>query len=91
MIEEFRRNTNVGVLSGIIAQVIGFVISYYFHIGIIMWVGAVLVWGGILLFIWGLWNYAKGKGYRGTWGLLGLLSVIGLIILAFFPDKKKGI
>jgi len=54
-----------------------------------MWVAAVFAWGGILLFIWGLWNYARGKGYKGTWGLLGLLSVFGLIILAFFPDKKK--
>jgi hypothetical protein len=90
MIEELRRNTNIGILSGIFAQIAGFGASYYFHIGIVMWIGAVLAWGGILLFIWGLFNYAKGKGYSGLWGLLGLLSVFGLAILAFFPDKKKG-
>jgi hypothetical protein len=90
MIGEFRRKTNIGILCGMLAQIIGFAASYYINIGIVMWVAAVFAWGGILLFIWGLWNYARGKGYRGAWGLLGLLSVFGLIILAFFPDRKKG-
>jgi len=45
--------------------------------------------GALLLFI-GLEFYAKAKGYSAVLGLLGLLSCIGLIILAVLPDKTKG-
>jgi hypothetical protein len=45
---------------------------------------------GSLLFIIGLCYYAKAKGYSSVFGLLGLLSCIGLLILAVLPDKKKG-
>ena len=44
--------------------------------------------GDILLII-GLCYYAKGKGYTPVLGLLGLLSCIGLLILAVLPDKTK--
>ena len=90
MIGEYRLRTNIGVGVGIIAQIIGFYVSYYVHIGIVLWFAAILIYGGFLLLIWGLWNYAKGKGYKGVWGLLGLLSIFGFMILALFPDKKKG-
>lgn len=89
MIREYRIKTNVGVGFGILAQIIGFLASYYVHIGIILWCAAILIYGGFLLLIWGLWNYAKGKGYKGAWGLLGLLSIFGLVILVLFPNRKK--
>jgi len=89
MIGEYRLRTNIGVGLGIIAQIVGFYVSYYVHIGIILWLAAIVIYGGFLLFIWGLWNYAKGKGYKGVWGLLGLFSIFGFIVLALFPDKKK--
>jgi dipeptide/tripeptide permease len=44
---------------------------------------------GSVLFIIGLCFYAKAKGYHSAWGLIGLLSCIGLLILALFPDKTK--
>ena len=43
----------------------------------------------MLPFIYGLCCYAKGKGYHGAWGLLGLLTIIGIIILVCFPDRHK--
>jgi len=89
MIGEYRLRTNIGVGVGIIAQIIGFYVSYYVHIGIVLWFAAILIYGGFLLLIWGLWNYAKGKGYKGVWGLLGLLSILGFMILVLFPDRKK--
>jgi len=42
--------------------------------------------GGILLII-GLAYYAKAKSRHPAWGLLGLLSIIGIIIIALLPDK----
>lgn len=89
MEREYRVKTNIGVGLGALAQVIGFFVSYYVHIGIILWFAAIFIYGGFLLLIWGLWNYAKGKGHKGAWGLLGLLSIFGFIILALFPDKNK--
>lgn len=39
--------------------------------------------------VWGLYNYAKGKGYSGFLAILGFLSLIGWIILVLLPDKRK--
>lgn len=40
-------------------------------------------------FIYGLYNYAKAKGYSGWLALLGFLNILGLIILVVLPDKRK--
>lgn len=45
---------------------------------------------GTVLLIIGLGLYAKSKGHHGAWGLMGLLSIIGLIVLACLPDRLKG-
>jgi|SRR5580698_5662754 hypothetical protein len=45
---------------------------------------------GNILLIAGLGYYAKAKGYSAALGVLGLLSCIGLLILALIPDKTKG-
>ena len=42
--------------------------------------------GGILLLI-GLGFYAKMKGRDAAWGLVGVLSCIGLVILAVLPKR----
>ncbi len=55
-------------------------------LGMVMMLGILV--GDILLII-GLCYYAKGKGYTPVLGLLGLLSCIGLLILAVLPDKTK--
>ena len=54
---------------------------------------AILEWGefaGVVLLVVGLCFYAKAKGYHAALGLLGLLSCIGLLILALMRDKTKG-
>lgn len=89
MIGEYRLRANIGVGLGSIALIVGFCVSYFVHIGIILWFAAIVIYGGFLLFIWGSWNYAKGKGYKGIWGLLGLFFILGFIILVLFPDRKK--
>jgi hypothetical protein len=44
---------------------------------------------GTALLIVGLGFYAKGKGHHFAWGLMGLLSIIGIIVLAILPDRNK--
>jgi hypothetical protein len=44
---------------------------------------------GVLLLIVGLRHYAKTKGYSDVFGLLGLLSLLGVFIMVALPDKTK--
>jgi hypothetical protein len=44
---------------------------------------------GTILLIVGLGLYAKAKGYSPLFGLFGLLSIIGVIVLAVLPDRLK--
>ncbi|MEC7566430.1 MAG: hypothetical protein VX738_12180 [Planctomycetota bacterium] len=46
-----------------------------------------LMLAGTVLLIWGLWYYAKSRDRSGYWSLCGLLSCIGIIILACLRDK----
>ena len=52
MIGEYRIKTNIGVGFGILAQIIGFLASYYVHIGIVLWCAAILIYGGYLPSCW---------------------------------------
>lgn len=56
-------------------------------------IAAYAVLGGVILgsamLILGLCYYAKAKGYSAVIGLLGLLSCVGLLILAVLPDRTK--
>ncbi len=44
---------------------------------------------GTALFVWGCYNYAKSIGHHGAWGLLGISSLLGAILLASFPDLTE--
>lgn len=44
---------------------------------------------GTVLIIVGCWKYIETKGYHGAFGLLGLLSIIGVAIIFLLPDKTK--
>ena len=51
-----------------------------------IWLLVALVGTGLL--IAGLAFYAKAKGRSPAWGLMGLLSIIGLIVLACLKDLR---
>ncbi len=44
---------------------------------------------GSIIFIIGLSFYAKAKARHPAWGLLGVLSIVGMIVLALVPDKSS--
>jgi len=88
VLSEYKKKTNIGVGLGIITQIIANVVSA----GGGEWdmiIGGLLGFVGTVFFIYGCISYAKGKGHHGAWGILGLFSIIGLIILVLFPDKHK--
>jgi len=45
-----------------------------------------LLLAGTVLLIIGLVYYAKAKGRSPAWGFMGLLSIIGMIVLACLKD-----
>lgn len=44
---------------------------------------------GVVIFFFGCYHMATGKGYHDSFALLGLLSFIGLIILFVIPNRTK--
>jgi hypothetical protein len=87
MLPEKKYGTNIGVGIGIVLQLIGRMMQL--QSDDLMIVGLVLILVGAVFFIWGCVNYCQGKGYPGAFGLLGLLSCVGLLILVVLPDKHK--
>ncbi len=51
--------------------------------------GVCVVLLGTVLLIFGLCTYAQAKGHSRWWGLMGLLSIIGLIVLGLLKDRRK--
>lgn len=47
----------------------------------------ILRYAALVPWFWGLSEYAKSKGYPGTYALWGILSCIGLLVLVLIPDK----
>ena len=82
MLPEEKRKTNMGVGMGILLQLVAGTLKAP--------LAPFVVLLGLACFIWGCSRYMRGKGHHPAWGLLGLLSIIGLVILIFFPDRHKG-
>ena len=86
MLREYKRNTNIGVGIGWLLSVFANVMHKQNYPPIM--VLPVFV-AAAALFLWGCSQYAKGKGYSGWWGALGLLYLIGLVVLVFMRDRHK--
>lgn len=84
MLETYKRDTNVGVGVGIIANIISRVNAEN-HLVLSIIFGLI----GVIAMIWGCAMYARGKGYSGWLGLLGIFWIIGFIVLLCFKDKYK--
>ena len=84
MLPGYAKNTNIGIGGGLVLNLIGRTMATQG-----MFAGYLFLLAGLPLYLWGCTQYAKGKGYSPWLGLLGLLTIIGLIALALFPDKHK--
>ena len=55
--------------------------------GTLTYLGKGMMIIGLPVFFVGCFRMAKGKGYHMAWGLLGFLSIIGIIILYLMPNR----
>lgn len=84
MIAKYKTKSNIFITVWLILQLAGLLArSYLGDVGVF-----ISLVGGVCLII-GCCYYSKAKGHHTAWGLLGLLSLIGLIILVCFTDKNK--
>lgn len=86
MLAEGKRNANLGVGIGVVLLALGGGIQALVEGMTAVVLPFLLI--GLALFMWGCFNYMKGKGHSQWLGLLGL-TFIGLIIMVCFPDKHK--
>lgn len=87
MIAEYKSKTVSFVVSGLLLQIVGSALAKAGFLGWLVGGPAALL--GSVLLIMGCCFYAKAKGYAWWFGLLGLLSCIGLIVLYVLPDQRK--
>jgi len=88
LLKEYKRNTNIGVGIGWLVLTVGNIAVRTGSLGGPV-VGYLMCLIGLVLFLWGCGQYARGKGYSVYWGALGLLYIIGLLVLVLMPDKHK--
>jgi DNA-binding transcriptional regulator of glucitol operon len=88
MLAEYKKKTNIGIALAIAIWILGGIL-----VGLLSKMpeeNLRSIQGlGLIPFIYGCCCYAKGKGYHGAWGLLGIFFIFGLIALVCFPDKNK--
>jgi hypothetical protein len=89
MISKYHRKSLWIGIPGLILPVIGVAVAEGGTPDAGLWSGLIGLFGAILIVI-GLCYYAKAKGYSAVFGLFGLLSCIGVLILALMPDRTKG-
>lgn len=90
MLSKYKRSSIIGIGAGVIAFLAGVaLITSSETPEAIPRVVGMLPAAGYILLIWGCRAWAKGKGYHGAWGLLGLMHVFGPIVVACFPDRFR--
>ncbi len=82
MIQAYRNKGLSLALTGIALQIVGAVTNIILVSGLIALVGT-----GVLML--GLGWIAKSKGRTPLWGLLGVFSILGPVVLYVLPDAHN--
>lgn len=77
----------LGAIGVLVAN--AFITPFLAQSGLAMPVSPLFVVAALVLWIMGCIKYAHSKGYSTIVGLLGLLSIFGLLILVLLPNKWK--
>jgi len=93
MAPNYARRARIGGYTGLALQPLAILV-----LGSIAEIGQSTVQGmlGVSLYLlsiglldWGIWNYAKSKGYGNAVAALSLFGVYGLLIIALLPNKNR--
>ena len=87
IVDALKSRANLGVAGGIIVMLAGSGIARGGEDGFLT--GSIVFLGGWGWFIWGCANYMRLKGYSAWFGLFGYLLLLGILILACFPNKRQ--
>jgi fucose permease len=78
-----------GVIFGLFFQFIGYKMrDWTFGAQSVRVSGTITIVMGCIIFAWGCSHLVAARKLRKEWSALGLLSVIGLAILWWWPDKR---
>jgi hypothetical protein len=86
MIAEYNTKSFVFGIPGLVLQTVGYFIRD--AEGVMTPLGFIIAICGTVLLLVGFIFYAKAKGRHPAWCMFGLLSIIGLIVLACLKDKS---
>lgn len=87
MLPEFKPQASKGINRGLTMQVAGLLLPAFIPATVGLYIGGALFLAGVGVMTWGCLAYAQGKCYPAVYGLLGLLSFLGMLILVLLPDK----
>ncbi len=89
MDKALNRTSLIWGIPGVIVQTLGWIIANGAQTAPLALVGSLLFFGGTGVLLVGLTYYARAKGHSAWWGLVGFFSCVGILVLAFLPDRLK--
>jgi hypothetical protein len=84
----FKLQANLGIIVGIVLMVLAASMARGEEGIPFAWIISLT---GLACVIWGCVSYMRWKGYSGWFGFFGYLFLLGLVILACFPNRRKRI
>lgn len=79
-----------GTVFGLFFQFIGYKMrGWTFGANSVKVSGTIAMVMGCIIFAWGCSHLVAARKLRKEWSVLGLLSVVGLAILWWWPEKKS--
>lgn len=86
MLEKYKWSSSLGIGLGLLLAGGGLALAWLpEHAGLAL----LLLVSGFPVLVWGCGQYATAKGHSNSWGLLGLTHVLGVLLLALLPDKRR--
>jgi hypothetical protein len=88
MISHHKRKAVIGIPLGLSLLGVGIFLS--FHGSSLIWLRAVLLFSGIVIYVWGCLALAKAKGYSTAIVLTVILGILfPAVVLLALPDKNS--